>query len=72
MAATYRQPVGVFGLITPRNFPIAIPAWKIAPAVAIGNTVVIKPAGPTPAAAAEALIAILHEAGLPKRAYSAG
>lgn len=71
MAATYRQPVGVFGLITPRNFPIAIPAWKIAPAVAIGNTVVIKPAGPTPAAA-EALIAILHEAGLPKRAYSAG
>lgn len=61
---TYRQPVGVFGLITPWNFPIAIPAWKIAPAVAFGNTVVIKPAGPTPATA-EALIAILHEAGLP-------
>jgi aldehyde dehydrogenase (NAD+) len=54
----------VFGLITPWNFPIAIPAWKIAPAIAFGNTVVIKPAGPTPATA-EALIAILHEAGLP-------
>jgi acyl-CoA reductase-like NAD-dependent aldehyde dehydrogenase len=62
---TYRQSVGVFGLITPWNFPIAIPAWKIAPAIAFGNTVVIKPAGPTPATA-EALIAVLHEAGLPK------
>ncbi len=62
---TYRQPVGVFGLITPWNFPIAIPAWKIGPAIAFGNTVVIKPAGPTPATA-EALIAVLHEAGLPK------
>jgi aldehyde dehydrogenase (NAD+) len=62
---TYRQPVGVYGLITPWNFPIAIPAWKAAPALAFGNTVVLKPAGPTPATA-EALIAILHEAGLPK------
>lgn len=62
---TYRQPVGVYGLITPWNFPIAIPAWKAAPALAFGNTVVIKPAGPTPATA-EALVAILHEAGLPK------
>ncbi|MGZ9113880.1 MAG: aldehyde dehydrogenase family protein [Brevundimonas sp.] len=61
---TYRQAVGVFGLITPWNFPIAIPAWKIAPAIAFGNTVVIKPAGMTPATA-EALIAVLHEAGLP-------
>ena len=61
---TYRQPVGVYGLITPWNFPIAIPAWKMAPAIAFGNTVVIKPAGPTPATA-EALVAILHEAGLP-------
>ena len=43
---TYRQAVGVFGLITPWNFPIAIPAWKAAPALAFGNTVVIKPAGP--------------------------
>lgn len=62
---TYRQPVGVYGLITPWNFPIAIPAWKAAPALAFGNTVVLKPAGPTPATA-EALVAILHEAGLPK------
>jgi acyl-CoA reductase-like NAD-dependent aldehyde dehydrogenase len=62
---TYRQAVGVYGLITPWNFPIAIPAWKMAPALAFGNTVVIKPAGPTPATA-EALVAILHEAGLPK------
>ncbi len=62
---TYRQPVGVYGLITPWNFPIAIPAWKAAPALAFGNTVVLKPAGPTPATA-EALVAILHEAGLPR------
>jgi alpha-ketoglutaric semialdehyde dehydrogenase len=62
---TYREAVGVVGLITPWNFPIAIPAWKIAPAIAFGNTVVIKPAGPTPATA-EALVAILHEAGLPR------
>ncbi len=62
---TYRQPVGVYGLITPWNVPIAIPAWKAAPALAFGNTVVLKPAGPTPATA-EALVAILHEAGLPK------
>lgn len=61
---TYRQAVGVYGLITPWNFPIAIPAWKLAPALAFGNTVVIKPAGLTPATA-EALVAILHEAGVP-------
>lgn len=61
---TYRQAVGVYGLITPWNFPIAIPAWKAAPALASGNTVVLKPAGHTPATA-EALVAILHEAGLP-------
>ena len=63
-AATYREPVGVFGLITPWNFPIAIPAWKAAPALAFGNTVVLKPATPTPAIA-HALVAILHEAGAP-------
>ena len=62
---TYRQAVGVYGLITPWNFPIAIPAWKTAPALAFGNTVVMKPAGLTPATA-EALVAILHEAGLPR------
>jgi alpha-ketoglutaric semialdehyde dehydrogenase len=63
-AETYREPVGVFGLITPWNFPIAIPAWKAAPALAFGNTVVLKPANPTPAIA-HALGAIIHEAGAP-------
>jgi alpha-ketoglutaric semialdehyde dehydrogenase len=66
---TYRQAVGVFGLITPWNFPIAIPAWKAAPALAFGNTVVMKPAGPTPATAG-ALADILHEAGAPKGVFN--
>ncbi|WP_309092092.1 aldehyde dehydrogenase family protein [Phenylobacterium sp.] len=70
---TYRQAVGVYGLITPWNFPIAIPAWKSAPALAFGNTVVIKPAGPTPAIAA-ALAQIIHEAaeavGAPKGVFN--
>lgn len=66
---TRRRAVGVFGLITPWNFPIAIPAWKAAPALAFGNTVVMKPAGPTPATA-EALAAILHEAGLPDGVFN--
>jgi aldehyde dehydrogenase (NAD+) len=59
---THREAVGVFGLITPWNFPIAIPAWKAAPALAFGNTVVLKPATPTPAIA-HALGQILIEAG---------
>jgi acyl-CoA reductase-like NAD-dependent aldehyde dehydrogenase len=66
---TYRQAVGVFGLITPWNFPIAIPAWKAAPALAFGNTVVMKPAGPTPATAS-ALADILHRGGLPKGVFN--
>lgn len=66
---TYRQAVGVFGLITPWNFPIAIPAWKSAPALAFGNTVVIKPAGPTPAIAA-ALAEIIHECGAPAGVFN--
>ena len=61
---TYREALGVYGMITPWNFPIAIPAWKIAPALAFGNTVVLKPANPTPATA-HALVSILHEAGAP-------
>ena len=60
-----REPVGVIGLICPWNFPIAIPAWKIAPALAFGNTVVIKPAELTPGCAYE-LADILNRAGLPK------
>jgi aldehyde dehydrogenase (NAD+) len=67
--ATFREPVGVFGLITPWNFPIAIPAWKTAPALAFGNTVVLKPAGPTPATA-HAMAAILLEAGLPAGVFN--
>jgi len=59
-----REPVGVVGLITPWNFPIAIPAWKIAPALAFGNCVVIKPAELTPGCA-WALADILAKAGLP-------
>src|SRR6266540_1407551 len=60
-----REPVGVVGLITPWNFPIAIPAWKIAPALAFGNTVVVKPADLVPGST-WALVDILHRAGLPK------
>ena len=60
-----REPIGVVGVITPWNFPIAIPAWKIAPALAYGNTVVFKPADLVPGSA-WALVDILHRAGLPK------
>ena len=60
-----REPVGVIAIITPWNFPIAIPAWKIAPALCYGNTVVFKPADLTPGCAWE-LVDILHRAGLPK------
>lgn len=59
-----REPVGVVGVITPWNFPIAIPAWKIAPALAYGNTVVLKPADLVPGSA-WALVDILHRAGAP-------
>lgn len=62
---TVRQPLGVVGLITPWNFPIAIPAWKMAPALVSGNAVVIKPASQAPALTLE-LAKALHEAGLPK------
>lgn len=62
--ATYREALGVVGLITPWNFPIAIPAWKAAPALAFGNTVVLKPANITPAVAS-ALVEIVAEAGAP-------
>jgi len=62
---TTRNPIGVVGLITPWNFPIAIPAWKLAPALVCGNTVVLKPASQAPSMALE-LARILSEAGLPK------
>jgi aldehyde dehydrogenase (NAD+) len=65
MAMSVRQPLGVCGLITPWNFPMAIPSWKIFPALVGGNTVVIKPATDTPASA-HLLVEILAEAGLPE------
>lgn len=60
-----REPIGVVGVITPWNFPIAIPAWKIAPALCYGNTVVFKPAELVPGCA-HAIVDILHRAGLPR------
>jgi len=61
---TFREPVGVIGLITPWNFPIAIPSWKLLPALLAGDVVVFKPAEDTPLCAAR-LVEILVEAGLP-------
>ena len=59
-----RMPIGVVGAITPWNFPIAIPSWKIAPALVCGNTVVFKPATDTPLLG-ERFVELLAEAGLP-------
>ena len=59
-----RVPIGVAGIITPWNFPMAIPTWKIFPALVCGNTVVFKPASDTPATAT-ALVEILADAGVP-------
>lgn len=64
-----REPVGVIGLITPWNFPIAIPAWKIAPALAYGNTVVFKPAELVPGSA-HALSEIIVRAGVPPGVFN--
>ncbi|HEY7384298.1 MAG TPA: aldehyde dehydrogenase family protein [Beijerinckiaceae bacterium] len=64
-----REPLGVIGLITPWNFPIAIPAWKIAPALAYGNCVVFKPADLVPATA-HALSEIIAGAGLPPGVFN--
>ncbi len=63
-AKSVRLPIGVFALITPWNFPTAIPSWKITPALIAGNTVVFKPAEETPIAATH-LVEIFDEAGLP-------
>lgn len=60
-----RIPVGVFGLISPWNFPIAIPSWKITPALICGNTMVFKPASDTPLCAIE-FVKIFEKAGVPK------
>jgi aldehyde dehydrogenase (NAD+) len=60
-----RKPIGVVGLITPWNFPSAIPAWKLAPALICGNTVVLKPASAAPLSSWR-IVEALHEAGIPK------
>ena len=64
-----REPVGVVGIITPWNFPIAIPAWKVAPALAYGNCVVLKPADLVPGCA-WALAEIISRSGLPKGVFN--
>jgi acyl-CoA reductase-like NAD-dependent aldehyde dehydrogenase len=64
-----REPLGVIGIITPWNFPIAIPAWKIAPALAYGNTVVFKPADFVPGSA-WALADIIARAGIPAGVFN--
>src|SRR5216684_4384762 len=60
-----RKPIGVVGLVTPWNFPSAIPAWKLAPALICGNTVVVKPASAAPLSAWH-LVEACHQAGVPK------
>jgi len=64
-AMTIRKPIGIVGLITPWNFPLAIPAWKMMPALICGNTIVFKPSSDSPLSAIK-LIEILEEAGIPK------
>ena len=64
VAYTIKRPLGVVGIITPWNFPIAIPAWKIAPALICGNALVFKPASSTPLSAVM-LVEVFEEAGLP-------
>ena len=64
VAYTVKRPIGVVAIITPWNFPLAIPAWKIAPALVCGNTLVYKPASATPLSAVK-LVEIFEEAGLP-------
>jgi aldehyde dehydrogenase (NAD+) len=64
-AMSYRRPIGVCGLITPFNFPLAIPTWKMFPALLCGNTVIIKPGEDVPHTVT-LLVQILEEAGIPK------
>lgn len=65
----FRKPLGVVGLVTPWNFPSAIPAWKLAPALICGNTVVMKPASAAPLSAWR-LVEAFHEVGLPKGVFN--
>src|SRR3989344_3551105 len=65
LCMTIRSPIGVVACITPWNFPIAIPAWKLSAALICGNTIVFKPSSDTPLCAIE-LVKILDKAGIPK------
>src|SRR5215468_9226113 len=65
VAFSVRQPIGVCGMITPWNFPMAIPSWKMMPALISGNTVVLKPAEDTPLSSYH-LVQVLTEAGVPR------
>src|SRR5438477_3932586 len=64
-AMSIRQPLGVCAVITPWNFPMAIPSWKIIPALVCGNTVVLKPAEDTPLSAVH-FVRVLEQAGIPR------
>jgi aldehyde dehydrogenase (NAD+) len=64
-AMSVRQPLGVCSIVTPWNFPMAIPSWKIVPALVCGNTVVFKPASQTPLSAIN-FVKVLEEAGIPR------
>ena len=64
-AMSVRQPLGVYSIVTPWNFPMAIPSWKIMPALVCGNTVVFKPASQTPLSALN-FVKVLEDAGIPK------
>jgi acyl-CoA reductase-like NAD-dependent aldehyde dehydrogenase len=66
---TFREPLGVVGLITPWNFPLPIATWKVAPALAAGNTIVLKPAELTPLTALE-LERLVFEAGIPEGVFN--
>src|SRR5256714_2819744 len=68
-AMSYRRPIGIAGLITPFNFPLAIPTWKMFPALLCGNAVIFKPAEDVPHTA-HLLVEVLLEAGLPRRSCS--
>ena len=65
-AMAVRQPIGVCGMITPWNFPMAIPSWKLLPRIVCGNTCVIKPAQDTPLSTFN-LVRVLADAGLAQR-----
>src|SRR5207244_8334081 len=66
---SFREPVGVCGIIVPWNFPIAITSWKVAPALAMGNTVVLKPAEQTPLTALR-LAELARDAGVPEGVFT--